>query len=63
MRALGDVVHDLDLKDGRYGRPETAGVGAALAGLCWAPPGDEERLRAGGQLLDALHEFYRRKEP
>jgi hypothetical protein len=61
VRALGEVIHDLDLKDGKFGRPETVGVGAAVAGLCWAHSGDEERLRAGGALFDALHEYFRRK--
>lgn len=61
VRAIGEVVHDLDLKDGKFGRPETPGVGAAIAGLCWAHGGDEERLRAGTVLLDALYEYFRRK--
>jgi hypothetical protein len=26
LRAIGEVVHDIDCKDEKYGRPETAGV-------------------------------------
>src|SRR5919199_1549631 len=28
LRAVAELVHDLDLKDGRFGRPEAAGLGA-----------------------------------
>ena len=60
-RAIGEVIHDLDLKDDRFARPETPGVAAALAGICWMHADDESRLVAGQALFDALHEFYRRR--
>jgi hypothetical protein len=60
VRAVGEIIHDLDLKDAKYGRPETAGVGALLNGVCWAHPDDDDRLRAGCALLDALHESLNR---
>lgn len=33
LRAIGEMIHDLDLLDDKYQRPETAGVGAALNGI------------------------------
>src|SRR3954452_208599 len=48
LRAIAELVHDLDLKDGRFGRPETAGFGALIEGLCTATGDDPERLARGG---------------
>ncbi|MBP6830389.1 MAG: chromate resistance protein [Deltaproteobacteria bacterium] len=55
VRAVGEIIHDLDLKDAKFNRPETAGVGALINGVCWTHAGDDDRLRAGCALLDALH--------
>src|SRR3546814_10377231 len=32
LRALGEIVHDLDIADARFERPETPGVSALIAG-------------------------------
>jgi len=56
---VGEVVHDIDLKDGKYGRPETEGLRQILEGLYRSQPDDEERLRQGFSLFDALYESFR----
>ncbi len=61
VRAVGEIIHDLDLKDTKFDRPETAGVGALLQGVCWTHPGDDARLGAGCALLDALYETFTRQ--
>lgn len=58
LRAIADVVHDLDLKDGRYGRDETAGVAAMLDGVCRDDRDDRARLAAAFPLFDALHATF-----
>ena len=63
LRAIAELVHDLDLKDGRFGRPETAGLGALVEGLCAATGDDQERLARGAALLDDLHAYFRRRRP
>jgi hypothetical protein len=45
LRALAEIVHDIDLKDGKFARPETRGVEQVLAGLPLSHPSDEERLQ------------------
>jgi hypothetical protein len=55
LAALGQIVHDLDLHDDRYQRPETSGVGALIAGLVSRYDSDVERLAASGPLFDALY--------
>jgi hypothetical protein len=59
VRAIGEVVHDLDLKDGRYARPEAEGVRQLLQGLLRAHPDDAERLERGLSFFDDLHASYR----
>jgi hypothetical protein len=63
LRELGQVIHDIDLKESKFARPETAGVVACLNGICRNATDDEERLRQGVVLLEALlTHFEKRKE-
>ena len=55
-RAVAEIVHDLDLKDGKYGRPEAAGVRAMLDGLIARETDDEARIERAMQIFDDLHE-------
>jgi hypothetical protein len=55
LRAIGEMVHDLDLRDGKFGRDETAGFTALVTGICLQHREDEARLTAGAAVLDALY--------
>jgi hypothetical protein len=59
LEPLAEIVHDLDNKDGKYGRPEAAGVGALIDGIVRTTPDDGERIARGATLLDALLEHFR----
>lgn len=56
---IRDIVHDLDLKDGKFGRPEAAGIRMLLAGVTVADRSDEERLEQGAALFDRLYDSCR----
>jgi hypothetical protein len=56
LRRIGEIVHDLDLKEQTYGRPETAGVAAMINGIVAAYADDQRRLEEGARLFDALYE-------
>jgi hypothetical protein len=58
---LAEIVHDIDVKDGKFGRPEVAGIEHLIAGLALAQRDDEERLVRGGDIFNALHEYFCRK--
>ncbi|HEX6749515.1 MAG TPA: chromate resistance protein ChrB domain-containing protein [Longimicrobium sp.] len=58
LAAVAAVVHDIDLKDGKFGRPETAGVELLLAGIARSEPDDERRLQAGAALFDTLYASF-----
>lgn len=55
IRRIADVVHDLDLKDDKYGHPEGATVGLLVEGLRDAHADDGQALEAGMTLFAALH--------
>jgi hypothetical protein len=59
LRAVAEIVHEVDLKDGRFARPETAGVERLVAGICRAHADDETRLARGAAALDDLYEGLR----
>ncbi len=58
LHAIAEIIHDIDLKDDRFGRPETAGVAHLLAGISAANPRDEDRLARGARLLDDLYASF-----
>lgn len=57
---IAEIVHDLDLKDNKFERPEAAGLGALLNGVAMAYPSDKERVQKGGEAFDALCAHFQR---
>ncbi|MGI8497898.1 MAG: chromate resistance protein ChrB domain-containing protein [Gemmatimonadaceae bacterium] len=55
LRAVGEVVHDIDCKDEKFDRPESSGVESILAGLVKAQSQALRRLELGGAIFDALY--------
>ncbi len=55
LTAIAEIVHDVDVKDAKFGREEAAGVGQLVAGIAAAPPDDEGRLARGAALFDDLY--------
>ena len=55
LAAIGEIVHDIDLKEERYGRAETAGVESVLKGIALGTDDDRERLERGFMLFDGLY--------
>lgn len=59
--AIGEIIHDLDLKDAKFGRPETEGVRQFIDGLVLASEDDEARIRQASVLFDALYRALGRR--
>ncbi len=59
LRAIAEIVHDVDVKDAKYGREEAPGVGQVVAGIAAAHPDDEARLERGAALFDDLYALHR----
>jgi hypothetical protein len=60
LRALGELVHDVDCKDGKFGRPETDGFALTVEAIAAAHRTDEARLARAGAWLDDLLVLLRR---
>jgi hypothetical protein len=58
---IGKVIHDLDFKDAKFKKSETAGIGGLMEGLAAAHKSDEARLDRGKAIFDDLYEYFRRK--
>lgn len=58
LRAIGEIIHDLDLRDGKFGRDETAGVRSVIDGICTVARDDDQRIAAATPMLDGLHSHF-----
>ena len=58
LSAIGEIIHDIDLKDGKYGRAEAAGVRSLIAGITASSSDDTDRLARGSALLDDLYRSF-----
>ena len=56
LAAIAQIVHDVDLKDGKFGRPEGAGVNAVLRGFEARIADDQKLLREALGVFDGLYE-------
>ena len=61
LQAIAEIVHDIDIKDERYRRPETAGIASLVAGIALTCADDDERLARASAALDQLYEVFSRK--
>jgi hypothetical protein len=60
LEAVGEIVHDIDCKDERFGRPETQGVARLLRGIADDTAEDTQRLERGARLFDDLYAAFSR---
>lgn len=62
VRCLGEIVHDIDLKDAKFGRPEVPGVDHLVAGIAGAHSDDAARIAQASAVFDGLHGYFTRKK-
>jgi hypothetical protein len=61
LTPLAEIVHDVDLKDSKFGREETMGIERLIAGIAMAHKEDETRLTRSAVVFDDLYEYFKRK--
>ena len=61
LSAIGEIVHDIDCKDDRYHRPETAGVSSLIRGIAQAHDTDRARIERGTAVLDDLYQAFKKR--
>jgi hypothetical protein len=55
LGAIAEIVHDIDIKDEKFGREEAAGVAIVLGGISRTHARDADRLRQGAAVFDGLY--------
>ncbi|MGZ3805897.1 MAG: chromate resistance protein ChrB domain-containing protein [Pseudobdellovibrionaceae bacterium] len=56
IRIISEIIHDLDLKDTKFSRPETPGIGMVINSLARSEDSDEKRIQKANSLFDDLYE-------
>jgi hypothetical protein len=61
LRAIGEIIHDIDLKDGKFGRTEVAGIRTLMEGIGAATKDDAQRIARGTEVFNDLYEYFRKR--
>lgn len=56
IKKIAEIVHDLDVKDEKYGKPETAGVEEIIAGIRKTAKNDTDGLERGMAVFEMLYQ-------
>jgi hypothetical protein len=62
LSAIAELIHDLDLKDQKFARPEAAGLAAQLTGLTLVHEDDASRIEQGSALFDQLLQYFAKRK-
>lgn len=63
LRPLAEIVHDIDLKDEKYQRAETAGIESVIRSIAHSHASDAARIARASAVLDDLYEYLKRGRP
>lgn len=61
LQAIGEIIHDIDLRDQKFGRDEAVGIRTLIDGIAASTADDMERIAQGKSVFDNLYEFFGRK--
>jgi len=63
LATVAEIVHDIDCKEAKFGRPEAPGMERLIQGITIAHSSDEVRLERGFALFDDLYTALTRSKP
>jgi len=61
LRAIAEIIHDIDLKDNKFGRQESVGVRTLIDGIALTTADDVERIARGTEVFNSLYEAFGKK--
>ena len=61
LAEIAEIIHDADLMDEKYGRPESEGLDTIIRGMQLALPDDEALTYHTDALYDGLYSYLRRE--
>ncbi len=59
---ISQIVHDIDLRDEKFAREDTAGIERLINGIALAHREDETRLSRSSVMFDDLYEYFKRRK-
>ena len=60
LRAIAEIIHDIDLKDDKFGRTEVVGIQALIEGIAVAAKDDLDRIARGADVFNNLYEYFKK---
>jgi len=61
LRAIAEIIHEIDLRDSKFGREEAVGIRTLIDGIALATSDDSERIARGTEVFNNLYEVFGRK--
>lgn len=61
LAEIAEIVHDADLMDEKFGRPESEGLDSIVRGMQLSLPDDEALIHHTDALYDGLYAYLRRE--
>jgi hypothetical protein len=61
LRAIAEIIHDIDLRDSKFGREESVGIRTLIDGIALTTTDDSERLARGAEVFNNLYQVFGRK--
>ena len=62
LQAIAEIVHDIDIKDGKFAREEVAGIRTLITSICLSTSDDDERIRRGSVVFADLYRYFKRND-
>jgi hypothetical protein len=61
LHRIAEIIHDIDLKESKFARPETAGIALIVNAICTKHKEDGDRIERGTILFDDLYDFFKKR--
>ena len=61
LREIAEIIHDADIVDERYGRPESEGLDVVIRGMQLSLPDDHVLMRHTDPVFDGLYAYLSRE--
>jgi hypothetical protein len=61
LYAIAEIIHDIDLKDDKFGRTEVAGIRTLIEGISVATKDDSDRIARGTEVFNSLYDYFKKK--
>lgn len=58
LQQIAEIIHDIDLKDHKFGRTEASGLDIVMRSLAQSTDNDHQLLKLGSVILDALYRSF-----